>query len=67
MPGLLRGVGCTAAIFGSATAVTSRVSRRQPQRWSQQAAYYEPEPTAPGPAAAAPDLIQPQKTRILGS
>ena len=62
MPGLLRGVVRTAAVAGTATAVSNRVSRRQAQRWSQQEyeqqpAYAEP---APAPAAAAPaaDPIQ---------
>ena len=36
MPGLLRGVARTAAIAGTATAVSNRVSRRQANRWSQQ-------------------------------
>jgi hypothetical protein len=58
MPGLLRGVVRTAAVAGTATAVSNRVSRRQAQRWSQQASYDEPEPTyaapPPPPAAAAP-------------
>lgn len=36
MPGLLRGVARTAAIAGTATAVSNRVSRRQGQRWAQQ-------------------------------
>ena len=64
MPGLLRGVVRTAAVAGTATAVSNRVSRRQAQRWGQQDAYAEPEPTyaapAPAPAAAAPaaDPIQ---------
>jgi hypothetical protein len=64
MPGLLRGVARTAAIAGTATAVSNRVSRRQARRWSQQdaPAYEEPQPTyaAPPPAAAAPegDVIQ---------
>jgi hypothetical protein len=64
MPGLLRGVVRTAAVAGTATAVSNRVSRRQGQRWAQQQApaYDEPEPTyaAPPPAAAAPaaDPIQ---------
>ena len=60
MPGLLRGVARTAAIAGTATAVSNRVSRRQANRWgaqqdqqayeaqaSQQQAYAEP---APAPA-----------------
>jgi hypothetical protein len=64
MPGLLRGVVRTAAVAGTATAVSNRVSRRQSQRWGQQeAAAQEPEPTyaapPPAPAAvpAAPDPI----------
>src|SRR5512135_2382916 len=50
---LLRGVARTAVIAGTATAVSNRVSRRQAERWSQEAepqGGYEPEP-----AAAAPD------------
>ena len=55
MPGLLRGVARTAAIAGTATAVSNRVSRRQAQRWGQQDAYaQEPEPTYAAPPAAAP-------------
>jgi Short C-terminal domain len=62
MPGLLRGVVRTAAVAGTATAVSNRVSRRQGQRWSQQAAYPYDEPApAPAPVAAAapaPDPIE---------
>ena len=36
MPGLLRGVARTAAIAGTATAVSNRVSRRQAGRWADQ-------------------------------
>jgi hypothetical protein len=59
MPGLLRGVARTAAIAGTATAVSNRVSRRQANRWAQQdsSQYEEPayqEPPPPAPAAAAP-------------
>lgn len=50
MPGLLRGVARTAAIAGTATAVSNRVSRRQGQRWAQQE---EPQQQAPAPAAPA--------------
>ncbi|WP_402462574.1 SHOCT domain-containing protein [Isoptericola aurantiacus] len=60
MPGLLRGVARTAAIAGTATAVSNRVSRRQANRWAGQAAaeqpppqYYAPPPPAPAPAAPA--------------
>jgi hypothetical protein len=59
MPGLIRGVARTAVVAGTATAVSNRVSRRQANRWSQQAAppqqqYYEPPPqyAAPPPAPA---------------
>ncbi len=33
---LLRGIARTAAIAGTATAVSNRVSRRQQNRWAQQ-------------------------------
>ena len=36
MPGLIRGVARTAAIAGTATAVSNRVSRRQAGRWASQ-------------------------------
>jgi len=61
MPGLLRGVARTAAIAGTATAVSNRVSRRQANRWAAQESYppqqeqppqqyYEPAPAAAAPA-----------------
>jgi hypothetical protein len=60
MPGLLRGVARTAVVAGTATAVSNRVSRRQAERWSQDA--YPPEASSPPPAApvaapAAPDPV----------
>lgn len=59
MPGLLRGVARTAAIAGTATAVSNRVSRRQADRWAQQepqqGQYYEAPPAPPAPA---PDPVQ---------
>jgi hypothetical protein len=60
MPGLIRGVARTAAIAGTATAVSNRVSRRQASRWAEQApppqqAAYSPPP--PPPAAPAQDPI----------
>ena len=53
----------TAAVAGTATAVSNRVSRRQANRWSQQEyeqqqQQYEPPPQqyqAPAPAPAAAD------------
>ncbi len=72
MPGLIRGVARTAAIAGTATAVSNRVSRRQAARWNQQAMaeqpappvqyaaptdHYQAAPAAPPPQAApAEDL-----------
>jgi len=46
MPGLIRGVARTAAIAGTATAVSNRVSRRQAGRWAaqEQQQYAEPPP-----------------------
>ncbi len=60
MPGLIRGVARTAVIAGTATSVSNRVSRRQANRWAQQAPpqqeYAEPPPPqyAPAPPPAAP-------------
>ncbi len=61
MPGLIRAVGRTAAIAGTATVVSNRVSRRQANRWAaqdeqqQQQAYEQQQPApAPAPAPAAP-------------
>ena len=57
----------TAAVAGTATAVSNRVSRRQTSRWAQQDAPAYPEP-APGyaepPAAPGPDPIE--QLRQLG-
>jgi hypothetical protein len=63
MPGLLRAMGRTAVVAGTATAVSNRVSRRQARRWGAQEEqqpqeqYYE---QAPPPAAApdGPDLVE---------
>ncbi len=46
MPGLLRGIGRTAAIAGTASAVGGRVRHRQEKKWAEQ--------EAPAPAQAAP-------------
>jgi len=62
--GLIRGVARTAAIAGTATAVSNRVSRRQAARWDEQAQqqqgygapppqqYAEPAPPPPPPPPA---------------
>jgi hypothetical protein len=67
MPGLLRGIARTAAVAGTATAVSNRVSRRQATRWQNQGGYADqpeqyppaaPAPApAPAPAAPPPDPI----------
>ena len=59
MPRLMRTVARTAVVAGTATAVSNRVSRRQGNRWNQQAeaeAYEQMQqaPPPPPPAAAAP-------------
>lgn len=56
---LLRGIARTAAIAGTATAVSNHVSRRQQNRWAQQEdqQYAEQQPQqqyAPPPQPAAP-------------
>jgi len=61
---LLRTVGRTAVIAGTASAVSGRVNRRQQQRWQEQAemdayrqqqaiAQQQPAASAPAPAPAA--------------
>lgn len=59
--GLLRGIARTAAIAGTATAVSNRVSRRQAGRWARQGR----EDDAPEPDdAAAPDEPDGTSTRL---
>ncbi len=66
--GLIRGVARTAAIAGTATAVSNRVSRRQGERWANEqdaAAYQEqqayqqapPPPPAAAPAPGTDDML----------
>lgn len=65
MPGLLRGVARTAAIAGTATAVSNRVSRRQGQRWAANEQQQAPPPEAePAPAYAPPPPAPPAPDRI---
>jgi hypothetical protein len=65
MPGLLRGIARTAAVAGTATAVSNRVSRRQANRWAQQdeaqyggGGYDEQPPPAAAPAPAVDPIAQ---------
>jgi hypothetical protein len=56
MPRLMRTVARTAVVAGTATAVSNRVSRRQGNRWNQQAeaeAYEQMQQAPPPPAPAA--------------
>lgn len=50
MPGLIRAVGRTAVVAGTATAVSGNVRRRQDEKYAAQDAAA----AAPPPAAAAP-------------
>jgi hypothetical protein len=63
MPRLLRGMVRTAAVAGTATAVSGGVRRRQERRWAEQEApqgYPQAAPPAPapaGPPAAGGDSV----------
>jgi hypothetical protein len=71
--GLVRGVARTAAIAGTATAVSNRVSRRQAGRWAEQEQaaapppqqYAAPPPPAPvaAPAPSGDDMLE-QLTKL---
>jgi hypothetical protein len=62
MPGLLRGVARTAAIAGTASAVSGRVSRRQGQRWAKQ----EDEQSAQQRGILTEEEFAAQKAKLLG-
>lgn len=60
MPGLLRGMARTAAVAGTATAVSGGVRRRQERRWARQEApqaYAQPAPAPPAPATSGGSTI----------
>lgn len=60
MPGLLRGMVRTAAVAGTATAVSGGVRRRQEKKWAAQEApqqYAEPAPAPAAPAASGGSVI----------
>lgn len=63
MPGLIRGVARTAAVAGTATAVSNRVSRRQQGRWAQQNTQ---EPVAAQPPPADDTSSKMDKLKELG-
>jgi hypothetical protein len=64
MPGLVRGIARTAAIAGTATAVSNRVSRRQANRWAAQEQQQYQQAPEPMPAAANTDITS--QLRSLG-
>ncbi|MBH0779451.1 SHOCT domain-containing protein [Nocardia bovistercoris] len=67
MPGLLRGVVRTAAIAGTATAVSNRVSRRQGERWAaERSAPPQPAPEAFAAVPSAPVADPVAAMRQLG-
>ena len=60
--GLLRGIARTAAVAGTATAVSNRVSRRQAGRWARKDEEQQ-QAEEPAPAASAePAAPQPSHT-----
>ncbi len=64
--GLLRTVGRTAVISGTATRVSNNTARRQQQRWAQQdAAAAAAAPPAPAPAAEDDTVAQLQRFAAL--
>lgn len=71
MPGLLRGIARTAAVAGTATAVSGRVRRRQDAKFAERDAQsaaqrdqaYQEQTAQPAPAApAAADPLEQLKT-----
>ncbi|CAM3688120.1 SHOCT domain-containing protein [Occultella aeris] len=73
MPRLLRTMARTAAIAGTATAVSGRVAHRQAGRWQEQQAAQAPPPQEPvyaappppAPAAPAPSIGMDEKLAQL--
>lgn len=57
MPGLLRGIGRTAAIAGTASAVGGRVRHRQERRWAEQESPAQAPPAAPPTAAGGTSML----------
>lgn len=66
MPGLLRGIGRTAVVAGTATAVSNRVSRRQAGRWAEkdQQAQQEEQPAPVAEAPPAPAASDPMDAKL---
>jgi hypothetical protein len=67
-PGLVRGVARTAAVAGTATAVSGRVARRQQQRYAAEdaQAYEQPSMAAPAEPDYAAELQRLAQLRDQG-
>jgi hypothetical protein len=59
MPGLIRGVARTAAIAGTASAVSGRVQHRQQERWAERGEQVYTHSAAPEPEYAQPQYAAP--------
>ena len=65
MPGLLRGVARTAAVAGTATAVSNRVSRRQATKWANEEPASQSAPLADDTTSQLQQLAQLKDQGIL--
>jgi len=66
VPGLLRGIARTAAVAGTATAVSNRVSRRQAGRWAEQEQPEQPVQEVAPPATSDPMTDKLAQLKDLG-
>ncbi len=65
--GLLRGMARTAAVAGTATAVSNKVSRRQGNRWAAKEQQSQPAPAPQQPAPVSqPDPEVAQLQQLAG-
>ena len=63
--GLVRGMARTAVVAGTATAVSNRVSRRQANRWDQQAYEQQAAAQQAPPQQPPPQQPPPQQTQYF--
>jgi Short C-terminal domain len=66
VPGLLHGIARTAAVAGTATAVSHRVSRRQAGRWAERDQPEQPEQDDAAPASSDPMTDRLAQLKDLG-
>lgn len=68
MPGLIRAVGRTAVVAGTATAVSGNVRRRQDEKYADQGAGQQaPPPAAPAAAGGGEQLAKLQQLAELNA